>query len=128
VFPGKDFLVIKQQMNRERVWHHVVTQCSDKIPAIWSVIQESFPDLGITTEWLAQRQMWLDTVVEVQMEFSEFVASVAKYLRCVLELVDMGFGKSDSEDLIRVTLLNKGDLEKSVITLLQNNAAAAQRQ
>jgi hypothetical protein len=128
VFPGRDFLIIKQQMNRERVWNHVVTQWSDKIPAIWSMIQESFPDLGITTHWLAQRQMWLDIVVEVQMEFSEFVASVPKYMRCVLSLEDMGFGHSDSEDLIRVTLLNKGDLEKSTITLLQNNAAAAQRQ
>jgi hypothetical protein len=125
VFPGPDYAAIRMQYKRERIWTHVIANMSDKIPAIWSRIDTRFPEINLTAEWLLERQHWLDICAEMHTSLVEFLECVPVYRRCVTALDEMGF---IGDAVIRATLLNKGDLDATVMALLANDAVLQSHQ
>ena len=119
VFPGREFTAIRLQFKRERIWNHVITNLSDKIPAIWSTIDQNFPELQLTAEWLIERQRWLDIAAEMQISQATFSEGIAQITRCVTAMTEMGF---EGDVVIRATLLNKANPETTVAALLANDA------
>jgi hypothetical protein len=119
VFPGREFTAIRLQFKRERIWNHVITNFSDKIPAIWSTIHDRFPELELTAEWLLQRQRWLDIAAEMQISQATFSDGIAQITRCVTAMTEMGF---EGDVVIRATLLNNANPDTTVTALLANDA------
>jgi hypothetical protein len=117
LYPQSDYEEVRLLIKRERVWLHVVTNLSHRIPEIWSAIQHSYPELCITPHWLAQRQEWLPILAEMQISVTDFAHDVPLYTRCVTRLAEMGF---NGPHVLRATLLYKGDPEKCALALIDN--------
>ena len=122
MFPRQDHREILQQVRRQRVWYHVVATVvlQQQIPAIWTKIAGVYPELGITHEWLEERDAWLTIASEMQISFDDFAPLAPKYERCLLSVIDMGFGSRESA--MRATLLTKGDPSQAVLALLASSA------
>ena len=124
MFPRMDHSQILQQVRRERVWYHVMATVFffQQIPDIWTKIASVYPELGITTEWLEQRDAWLTIASEMQISFEDFSPLAPKYERCLHSVSDMGFVTRDiaiTRDIaMRATLLTKGDPSQAADALL----------
>jgi hypothetical protein len=116
VFPSQDYKEIVWQLRRERVWYHVLTKASDKIPTIWDKIANAYPELALSPEWLAKRAQWLNIASEFQTSTDDFAALIPKYTRCVAVLQDMGFELGE-ESLLRAAIVTMGDPHKAVFAL-----------
>ena len=121
MFPKDDYPQILQQVRRERVWYHVVATVflQQQTPEIWTRIHRAYPDLGITPEWLQERDEWLSIASEMHISFDDFAPLVPKFARCLLNMTDMGF--ESRARCMRATMLANGDATQAAITLLAND-------
>ena len=124
IYPAAEyFKTAIWQIRRERVWFHVLQHLQDRVPTIWSAIAEKYPELNLTSDWLEQRAKYLTMASEFAITTADFAKLVPQYLRCINALKEI-FGADDDEKeqmLWRACIINKGNYEKTVHTIIHNS-------
>ena len=110
------------QIRRERVWLHVLENLPDRVPTIWSAIAKKHPELKFTSDWLEQRAKCLNIAEEFAIATADFAKLLPQYSQCINALKEI-FGGDDDETeqgLWRACIINKGNYEKTVRTIIDN--------
>jgi hypothetical protein len=116
------FQTVMWEIRRERVWLHVLETLPNQIPTIWSAIAKTHPELKLTSDWLEHRAKCLEIAQEFSIPTAEFAKLVPKYLKCITSLKEIFGGENDEDEqkLWRACIINTGNYEKTVRTLIDN--------
>lgn len=123
IYPTADYFVTTVwEIRRERVWSHVLHNLPHRIPTIWSAIAKEHPELKLTSAWLAQREKYLEIAAEFAIATADFATLVPQYLKCISALKEIFGGDEDENEqkLWRACIINNGNYEKTVRTLIDN--------
>ena len=111
-------------IRRERVWLHVMENLPNRIPSIWINIANEHPELKLTPAWLEERSKCVTIAEEFAIGLAEFAKLIPQYLKCIKSLKDVfGTDEGDEQRLWRACIINKGNIETAVSTLIDNPSA-----